>query len=180
MVMMIASFIWGLSEATFFFIIPDVLLSYYALKNDNLKKIFLMNIVCITGAASGGAVIFMMSTVNHANVVDFMLSVPAIHTYMLDHVKAEMSANTFLALVTGPLFGVPYKLFASFAPLYTNVFIFILFSIPARLIRFIIVSLLAYLLSHKIFRYLSLKVKTLIWLFVWVVVYTIYFSIHPF
>jgi len=180
MVMMIASFIWGFSEATFFFIIPDVLLSYYALKNDNLKNIFLINIICITGAAIGGTVIFIMSTVNHANVVDFMLSVPAIHTYMLDHVEAEMSANTFLALVTGPLFGVPYKLFAAFAPLYTNIFIFILFSIPARLIRFIIVSLMAYYFSHKIFKNLSLKVKTLIWLFVWMVVYIIYFSIHPF
>lgn len=178
--MIIAAFLWGFSEATFFFIIPDVLLSYYALRNDNLKKIFLINIICLTGAALGGAVIFIMSVFDHSAVIDFMLAVPAIHTYMLDHVASEMSADTFLALVTGPLFGVPYKLFASFAPLYTNIFIFILFSIPTRFIRFIIVSLLAYLLSHKILPGLSVKVKTLIWLFVWVIVYVIYFSIHPF
>ena len=178
--MIIASFIWGFSEATFFFIIPDVLLSYYALRNDNLKSVFLINITCITGAALGGAVIFIMSTINHSNVIDFMLTVPAIHTYMLDHVESEMSSNAFLALVTGPLFGVPYKLFASFAPLYTNIFIFILFSIPARFTRFVIVSLLAYFLSHNIFKRLSVKIKTLIWLLVWVIVYIIYFSIHPF
>lgn len=177
---MIASFIWGFSEATFFFIIPDVLLSYYALRNNGLKKIFLINIICITGAALGGTVIFIMSTFDHSAVIDFMLGVPAIHTYMLEHVESEMAAGTFTALVTGPLFGVPYKLFAAFAPLYTNIFIFILFSIPARFIRFIIVSLLVYLLSHKVFKELSIKVKTLIWLFVWIVVYVIYFSIHPF
>lgn len=176
---MIAAFIWGFSEATFFFIIPDVLLSYYALRNDNIKKIFLMNIICIAGAALGGTVVFIMSTLDHSAVIDFMLAVPAIHTYMFDHVQSEMSGNTFLALVTGPLFGVPYKLFAGFAPVYTNIFIFILFSIPARFIRFIIVSLLAYFLSHKFFRGLSLKVKTLIWFVVWVIVYVVYFSIHP-
>lgn len=180
MVMMIAAFVWGFSEATFFFIIPDVLLSYYALRTNGLKKIFLLNIICIAGAALGGGVIFIMSSIDHSAVIDFMLAVPAIHTYMLQHVESEMAAGTFTALVTGPLFGVPYKLFAAFAPLYTNIFIFILFSIPARFIRFIIISLLAYMLSHKIFKGLSVKVKTLIWLLVWIIVYVIYFSIHPF
>lgn len=178
--MMIAAFIWGFSEATFFFIIPDVLLSYYALRNNDLKKIFLLNIICITGAALGGAAVFIKSSIDHSSVIEFMLGVPAIHTYMLEHVESEMAAGTFSALVTGPLFGVPYKLFAAFAPLHTNIFIFILFSIPARFIRFIIVSFLAHLLSHKIFKGLPIKVKTLIWLFVWVIVYIIYFSIHPF
>ena len=178
--MMIAAFIWGFSEATFFFIIPDVLLSYFALRNNDLKKIFLINIICITGAALGGAAVFIMSSIDHSFVIEFMLAIPAIHTYMLRHVESEMAAGTFSALVTGPLFGVPYKLFAAFAPLHTNIFIFILFSIPARFTRFIIVSLVAYLLSHKIFNGLSVKVKTLIWLFVWKIVYVIYFSIHHF
>lgn len=178
--MMISAFIWGFSEATFFFIIPDVLLSYYAIRNNDFKKIFLINIICITGAALGGAVIFIISSTDHSAVIDFMLAVPAIHTYMLQHVESEMNAGIFTALVTGPLFGVPYKLFAAFAPLHTNIFFFILFSIPARFTRFIIVSMFAFLLSHKIFNGLSVKVKTLIWLFVWIVVYVVYFSIHPF
>lgn len=177
---MIAAFIWGFSEATFFFIIPDVLLSYYSLQSDNFKNVFIMNIICIIGAAIGGAVIFIISSFSHSAVIDFMLNIPAIHPYMLTHVESEMSANTFIALITGPLFGVPYKLFASFAPLHTNLFIFVLFTAPARFIRFIIVSLLAYVLSHQILPGLSVKVKILIWLFVWIIVYTIYFSIHPF
>lgn len=178
--MISAAFIWGFSEATFFFIIPDVLLSYYALRNNSFKKIFVVNIICIAGAALGGSVIFMMSTFSHTAVIDFMLAVPAIHTYMLEHVENEMSANTFTALITGPLFGVPYKLFAAFAPQYTNLFIFVLFSIPARFIRFILVSFLAFVLSHKLLPRLSVKVKIFIWLCVWVLVYAVYFSIHPF
>ncbi len=177
---MISAFLWGFGEATFFFIIPDVLLSWYALRTENFRKVFTMNIVCIAGAAIGGAAIFMMSTASHEAVLDFMLSVPAIHSYMLAHVEREMAAGPFHALITGPLFGVPYKLFAALAPHYTTLSTFILFSVPARFIRFILVSSLAFFLSHRVFPGMPGKVKTSLWLMVWVMVYAVYFSIHPF
>ena len=178
MVMMIIIFIWGLSEATWFFIIPDVILSMYALKTKKLKFVLYANLVAVTGAMLGGIIIFIWSSFNSEYVETIMLGIPAVHEYMIEHVHNSMADSTFTALITGPLFGVPYKLFASAAPEYTGIVLFLVFTIPARLLRFLAVSVIAYVLSHYIFRKLSMRVKIIIWLCVWIIVYVIYFSIH--
>ena len=98
---------------------------------------------------------------------------------MIEHVHQTLENSIFTALITGPLFGVPYKLFASAAPEYRNVNLSA-FTIPARLLRFLLVSSIAYSLSHYIFKNLSFWLKTVIWLIVWIIVYIIYFSIHEF
>ena len=99
---------------------------------------------------------------------------------MLGHVQTTMSQNPLISLISGPIFGVPYKLFASVAPNYVEYTTFIIFTIPARLLRFIIVTCLAYYLSHQLFSYLNEKLKTIIWLIIWILVYVIYFGIHGF
>lgn len=178
MVMMIIIFIWGLSEATWFFIIPDVILSLYALRTKKFKYILYANIVAVSGAMLGGIIIFMWSSFNSDCVETIMLDIPAVHEYMIEHVRNTMAENTFTALITGPLFGVPYKLFAAAAPEYTGILLFLVFTIPARLLRFLAVSATAYVLSHYIFKTLSMNVKIIIWSVVWIIVYVIYFSIH--
>lgn len=178
MVMMFVIFIWGFSEATWFFIIPDVVLSLYALKVKRFKFVLYSNIAAVLGALIGGITIFIWSSIDYAQVVLFMLNIPAIHDYMITHVHRTMENNTFTALITGPLFGVPYKLFAASAPEYTNLFIFLIFTVPARLVRFLLISIIAYVLSHYVFKQLSMKAKLVIWFVVWCAVYIIYFSLH--
>lgn len=178
MVMMIIIFIWGFSEATWFFIIPDVILSLYALKTKKFKYILYANTVALTGAMLGGITIFMWSSFNSEYVETIMLSIPAVHEYMIEHVHNSMADSTFFALITGPLFGVPYKLFAAAAPEYTGIVLFLAVTIPARLLRFLAVSVIAYVLSHYVFKTMSMRVKIIIWLCVWIIVYVIYFSIH--
>lgn len=178
MVMMIIIFIWGLAEAMWFFIIPDVILSLYALRTKKFKYVLYANIVAVFGAMIGGIIIFIWSSLHSEFVETMMLSIPAVHDYMIEHVHSSMSDNTFTALITGPLFGVPYKLFASVAPEYTGVLLFIVFTIPARMLRFSAVSVIAYMLSHYVFKTLSIRTKIIIWFVVWMIVYVIYFNIH--
>ncbi|MFD2829379.1 hypothetical protein [Corticicoccus populi] len=180
MIFFLIIFIWGFSEAVWFFIIPDVILSLYALRSRTLQRVFTANIICLSGALLGGAFIYIFSSLNGDTVRSLMLYIPAVHGYMFDSINENMASNTFNALITGPLFGLPYKLFASEAPEYTNIFMFLLFSIPARLIRFLLVSLTAFFLSRVVFKNLSMKLKIGIWSLVWIVVYIIYFSIHSF
>lgn len=180
MVMMILIFIWGFSEAVCFFIIPDVILTFYALCNKKFKYVVYANAAAVSGAMIGGITVFVWSSISPEHAENFMLGIPAVHEYMIEHVHQTLENSIFTALITGPLFGVPYKLFASAAPEYTGMLIFLLFTIPARLLRFLLVSSIAYLLSHYIFKNLSFWLKTVIWLIVWIIVYIIYFSIHSF
>ena len=148
------------------------------MRTNKFKYVIYSNLIAVGGAMLGGIVIFSWSSFNNAQLIDFMLGIPAIHTYMLEHVHEAMDRNTLTALVTGPIFGVPYKLFAALAPEYTNIFMFLIFTIPARLIRFTAVSALAFFLSNYVFKTLAFKFKILIWLALWCIVYVIYFSIH--
>lgn len=176
---MLLIFLWGFSEATWFFIIPDVILSLYALTASNFTKVARANIFCLSGAMTGGLILFQASVHHHAFIQEGISRIPAIHGYMIEHVNRTMSADGLAAILFGPLSGVPYKLFAMEGPAYTGLLSFMLISIPARLIRFITVSAIAFFLSHITFASLHLKWKILIWAAVWVIVYTIYFSIHP-
>lgn len=178
--MMTLIFIWGFSEASWFFVIPDVILSLYALTVPRLKKVIWANIICLAGAMIGGILVFTISTNQHALIQEWMLKIPAIHGYMIEHVQQTMDEEGPFGIIFGPLFGVPYKLYALEAHNYTNAFIFILITIPARLLRFILVSVVAFILSHQLFGNMGLKFKIIIWCMVWIIVYTIYFTIHPF
>lgn len=178
MVTLLLIFIWGLSEAVWFFIIPDVVLSLYALQKQKFKCVLYANAAAVAGAMIGGISVFIWSSFNPEQAEKFMLSVPAVHAYMIEHVHRTMDSSTFTALLTGPLFGVPYKLFAAAAPEYTGFMLFLLYTVPARLLRFLMVSSLAYALSHFVFRTLTMRIKIIIWLCVWIIVYVIYFGLH--
>lgn len=179
-VMLLLIFLWGFSEASWFFIIPDVILSLFAIQQNSKKLILIANLICVAGAVAGGAVIYILSVFDYHAIYNFILHIPAVHEYMIVYVQNKMNTDTFFALLTGPLFGIPYKIFALEAHQYTSIFTFLLFTIPARLIRFILISFLAYYLSHFLFKNHSKSFKTLIWLTVWCIVYIIYFNIHTF
>lgn len=170
--------LWGFAEATIFFIIPDVFLSYIAMTEKNIKKVSKVLILTFIGALAGGIIIYLTAKHNPDIVKNILLAVPSVQPYMLEHVEATMNNHPFTGLISGPIFGVPYKLFAFEAPNHMSLPIFIIVSIPARLSRFILVSILAYYLSHYLCKILKYKTKLTIWLIVWIFVYTIYFSIH--
>lgn len=172
--------LWAFSEATWFFIIPDVILSLSAILIIKYKKVFMLNVIALGGAMLGGAIVYLYSSYDLDTVENFMIKIPAIHDYMLQHVHESLSENGVIALIGGPLVGVPYKLYAMIAPEYVSLWLFLLMTIPARFIRFILISSIAYVLSHMVFKNLSVKLKVFIWFFVWLIVYIVYFSIHSF
>jgi L-cystine uptake protein TcyP (sodium:dicarboxylate symporter family) len=60
---------------------------------------------------------------------------------MIDRVNNELSQQGLIALLLGPVRGTPYKVYASQAAgAGMSLWLFILTSIPARLIRFVLVT----------------------------------------
>lgn len=175
--MMIAALLWGFSEATLFFIIPDVILTAIAIKG--FKKGFYASLIALAGALIGGSIMYLLAVYHFDFVYQLVEKVPAISEEMLEKVNRNLEGHGLIAMIVGPIGGIPYKAFAIMAPSNGIGFMeFLLASVPARFVRFFLTSTLAWFLANICFKQLSLRVKYTVWLIVWIIVYCIYFSIH--
>ena len=168
------SLIWGLAEATFFFIVPDVLLSYIAIKNFKSAKIAC--IFATIGALIGGLIMYAWGQRNLESAETFLDKVPAISKEMLDDISLQVKDDRGLAIFKGPLQGQPYKAYAVYSGSDGIDYLsFILITIPARIIRFIITILLVNFLLNKILGKRKNVNKTLLLSCWWVIFYSAYF-----
>ena len=175
---MILAFVWGLFEATFFFIIPDMILTFIAIHG--FKEGLDASLYALAGALIGGSIMYKMAERKFANAYKFVNRIPAIGKKMLDNVELSLKEKGIVAMITGPIRGIPYKAFAIFAPkVGINFGAFLLASIPARFIRFFFTSMIAWLLADVLFDYIPMWAKYSVWGIVWIIVYIIYFQIHP-
>ncbi len=167
--------IWGFSEATLFFIVPDVWLSIVA--RDNLKKGLIACFYSLLGALVGGAILFVFALYDFNTVSGVIEAVPAINQDMLSRVHSELTEQGLIAVIMGPLSGTAYKIYVINAANFDfSLWWFLLISIPARLIRFMLVTILSYFLSQLISRKTNLSPLIVI-LSIWSLFYLGYFYI---
>jgi len=171
---LIAAAFWGFAEATFFFLVPDVILSAIALYD--WRVALLACLAGVVGALVGGLLMYRQGRSRYAPVQGFLLRLPGISPAMLERVRREVEHRRFLAVLTGPLSGTPYKTYAVEAgrqrlPLAG----FLLVTVPARLVRFVLVTALAAWLAHAVFPALPLAWKLAVWAGSWIAFYAWYF-----
>ena len=173
-----AAFAWGLAEATFFFIVPDVLLTWLAL---NRPRLALGGCVAaLIGALLGGAVMWCWGLADIDSARAALDRVPAISPQMMQAVRGDLFDRGVLATFLGPLTGTPYKIFAVEAgALGTNLALFLLISVPARALRFIVLTLLAAGIAGAVGPRLSLSSQRAILTMLWVAFYIWYFATVP-
>lgn len=169
------AFLWGFAEATLFFIIPDVAISVIALNGDNAG--LEASVYTLAGALLGGWVMFYWGRSNLEKVLQTILKLPAIRSVDLERVRADMEKYGSLSMMWGPTLGIPYKIYAAYAHLFDSFFTFILISIPARMIRFVIVAMAIPYVMSKVAPNASLTAQVLIVLLIWIVIYSVYFYI---
>lgn len=174
------SFGWGFAEATLFFILPDVLLSYFAL--DKKTKLFPLIIWALVGAVGGGVVMYYWGLISPKTSWHWVESVPAINYELMATVKEQLNQLGVASIILGPLQGLPYKTYAVQA-FSSNIGIglFVIVSVVARAFRFLLVAYLVRGVSVLILgnTKLSRKGVKAIWLCVWITIYTIYFIHFP-
>ena len=150
------SFLWGLAEATVFFIVPDVLLTGVAIRctKTSLKAC----VYALAGAMIGGVCMFIWGQQDAKSAHRLLESIPAINAEMIDTVDRQMHEDGPLALFTGPLRGRPYKIYAVNAGAQeTDLSTFILVSMPARMIRFVLLAVIAAFAAQRLLRRFSEK-----------------------
>ncbi len=172
----ILALLWGFAEGTFFFIIPDVFLSYAAILN--WRRTWRHVLASTLGALLGGALLFQWSTAAPVQARGAISRVPFVTEGMFAQVDSGFRSHGLLSVFLGSVSGIPYKLYAVEGPKFCSEMEFLIATPPARLIRF----LLTWSGFGAVARWLQMKYgwrewkPTLAHAAVWIMVYSFYWG----
>lgn len=170
----VIALLWGFAEATFFFIVPDVYISYKAIKS--IKIALIVSLFSLIGAIIGGTLMYFLSNNTSIDLLKYMTFIPGINDVYISQVNTDFSEHGVMALFYGPKQGIPYKLYALLAPVYNIPYItFIIISVFARSLRFILVAVIVSALSKILSKWISDKTKIVLLIVFWVIFYAIYY-----
>lgn len=132
-----ASFGWGFAEATLFFVVPDVVVGWVALHD--WRKGVLAALAATAGALLGGLLVLLQPDL----FLDLLPRVPTVSDAMLADAGAQVEERGLMALLLGPLGGIPYKAYAAHLGAQgADPLLFLALSVPARLERLLPAALL--------------------------------------
>ena len=138
-------FIWGFAEATLFFIVPDVLLTFIALYSFR-RSIKVLAFILI-GAVGGGNLMFVIGQLSPEQSKAVVLRVPFVSSAMFERTHQSFERNGIWALTKGPTSGIPYKVYCVQASRYSGWPMFLVASVLARMERFALFWAIAGLLG---------------------------------
>lgn len=130
-------FLWGLSEAALFFVVPDVAISLAAIVKP--KQVWRHVLAALAGALMGGMLLFGWSVRSHKQAQAAVMRVPFVRAAMSSKVDAGYRRHGIRAMLLGPLTGTPFKLYAVEAPAFMDLRAFFLAGALARAERFLVV-----------------------------------------
>ncbi len=168
--------IWSFAEATLFFVLVDVLLSF-AVVTGGWRSAGQAALWAVGGALGGGAVMYLWASNDPQAALAAVGRVPYIGLAMILEVRGALRDDGLLAVVLASVTGVPYKIFAitahgagiGLAP-------FLVVSAGARLGRFLLVVALATLINACLEPFLGRYPRLLAMLGLWAVFYAIYWG----
>lgn len=170
---------WGFAEATLFFIVADMLVSY-ATVYFGLRRGLEATFFATIGAVAGGAAMYRWGVNEPAGVVAALDGVPAISAGMIAEVRQALSGDWQSALFGAAFTGVPYKIYAALAPAAGIAMpIFLLVSVPARLVRFLALWLVTGVLSRLVATRMGKRQQIVLLTLIWVVFYAFYWIATP-
>lgn len=170
---------WGFAEATLFFIVVDMLISYvtvYFGLRRGVETVFIATL----GAVAGGAAMYHWGSDDPGGIVRSLDGVPAISGAMIEEVRRELAGDWQSALFGAAFTGVPYKIFAGLAPSAGIALpIFLAVSVPARAARFLALWLVVGILSRLVATRLGKRQQVGLLTVIWIVFYALYWLSTP-
>jgi membrane protein DedA with SNARE-associated domain len=126
--------LWGLAEATVFFLAPDILLTASALFSP--KKSFAQMMAVLIGALLGGALVYTAADKYPDAAKNVVLNVPFVKLRLLEQAESQIQDHGLWAMCLGAFSGLPYKTYAVAAPHHASFEAFMAVSVPACFERF--------------------------------------------
>ena len=176
----VASAVWGLAEATVFFVVSDVILSAATVRC-GFRAGAAAAVTAAVAAAMGGLLVYLVTVRGWLDLFAFYDRLPAVSAEMIAHARAALAIEDWpVAMLVGSFSGVPYKLYAasagaSGAPLIP----FLLWSIPIRLTRFALIVGLAALLRPVFLTWLGPRLALLPVALMWIGFYAVFWMRMP-
>ena len=171
------AFAWGIAEASFFFIVPDVLLTLIACRA--FKPALKATLAALAGALVGGVLMYAFGLRSQDEARAFLDYVPAINSNLIERVARQINEHGLIAVIIGPLKGIPYKIYAvEWGAQGRSLIDFLLISIPARYIRFFLAAVVVRLIARVIEPVTRRRagIEILVVAGLWVAFYGFYFS----
>ena len=168
---------WGFSEATFFVVVPDVILTRQALLDRRIS--WMSWSMAVAGALAGSCAIYLTMHYGGAWYGDLLARLPGVSEGMIADAEQVLARDEFLGVLRGSFTGVPYKLYAHAAfreaiPLW----LLLLWSVPARGLRFLLLMGVSSAIGRRA-RSQSPTRLSRIHLGVWLAFYVGYFLYYP-
>lgn len=167
-----AAFIWSFGEATIFFIVVDVLLTFIAVAL-GLRIALLASLAAAIGAACGGLWMWRLGQADPVAATGLLAAVPFVSPAMIATGMAGMAdANWPLAMLKGSITGIPYKVYATAAGKEgLTALLFFGVTIPVRLARFAVATSLVAAVSTALRGRIDLRRRLMLLATFWVLFY---------
>ena len=167
--MNLLAFVWGFAEATLFFIVPDVALSVIGL--GGVRRGAVAVGYAVAGAVLGGGLMYLLGSWDLEQMMTIVGGLPGIRPNNATSVRTTLAQNGGLAIFQGVVLAIPYKVYALHAHLSLLLPTFLLISVPARAIRFLLLGVaMPWLLNFQL-PGLEQNYKTAFLLAMWLVFY---------
>lgn len=106
-------FLWGLMESLWFFIVPDVAISFLALKG--WRSALVSTVAAVLGAMLGAIILFLAFRFWDVGAVEFFRklwsSLPGYYDMMVQVAHGHLVAGGAKGLTAGPASGIPYRFY---------------------------------------------------------------------
>jgi membrane protein YqaA with SNARE-associated domain len=175
----IVAFVWGLAEATFFFIVPDVLLSFVTQRR-GFRAGLGATVFAVAGAAVGGMAMLLFGRDHPEEVRAALDALPAISPEMIATAGPALAADPLAALVTASFSGAPYKVFAAAASeAGVSAPALLAITVVARAPRFLATVAITAVVDRLAAKWIGIGRRGLILAGLWVGFYAVYWSVMP-
>ena len=175
---LVAAAAWGFAEATLFFIVPDVLLSWLAAFRP--RPAWRALGACLAGALLGGTLMYGLAAGDPAGLRALLERVPAVGAALVAQTGAALQQDYGLQMLRAGFTGVPYKILAVESGAQGHpLAAFLAWSVPARLSRWVLVVLLARAVAAFVRTRVAAPDRLLwtSWAAGWGIVYAVYFAV---
>lgn len=169
---------WGLAEATLFFVVPDVLLTWLAAFRP--RVVWPAVAACLVGALAGGVVMYLAAADSPGRMRTLLDAVPAVSSTLVAETGSALEADYGRQMLRAGFSGVPYKILAVESGARGQALAtFLGWSVPARLPRWVLVVLLARVVNAVVRSRAAHADRVLwtLWAVLWGIVYLVYFSV---
>ena len=169
---------WGLAEATLFFVVPDVLLTWLA--GFRPRLVWRAVAACLGGALLGGLVMYLAAADSPLRMRALLDVVPAVDADLIAATGAALQDQYGSRMLQAGFSGVPYKILAvESAAQGQSLATFLGWSVPARLSRWVLIVLLARGVTLFVRSRCAAADRVLwtLWGAGWSIVYAVYFTL---